>query len=132
MADVSVCASSPANIEQQFSDVELPCIFPFYFNGELFDTCIQLNQDDFVFPVNICPIRNVTTKVNDINSYTSEFLYEVLESYSLCPSNAAQQTGDLFPPLDPNDNTCGDVTNRFSPFSRCRNNCIRGMTIIRT
>ena len=130
MADVSVCASSPANIEQQFSDVELPCIFPFYFNGELFDTCIQLNQDDFVFPVNICPIRNVTTKVNDINSYTSEFLYEVLESYSLCPS-AAPQPGDLFPILDPNDDTCADIA-RSSPFSRCRNNCIRGIKFIRT
>ena len=127
VADVSVCANSPANIEQQFADTELPCIFPFYYNGELFDTCIQLNQDDFVFPVNICPIRNITTKRNGINSFTSEFLYEVLQSYSLCADEAAQSVGDLFPPINP-DLTCS-FFDRRSAFSRCRNNCVRGKLI---
>ena len=125
-----MCANSPANIEQEFLNTSLPCIFPYYLNGEYHDTCILLSQDDFVFPINICPIRNITTKIEGINSYTSEDLSNLLDSYNLCTDSSAQQPGDKFPPLNP-DLNC-DFFFRRSSFSRCKNNCIRGMHLIRT
>ena len=113
------------NIEQEFQDTELPCIFPYYLNGVLYETCRILKQDDFVFPVNICPIRNITTKINGINSYTADDFNDLLKSYSLCSRPDLQEPGDQFPPLDPNDDSCS-FFDRRSSFSRCKNNCIRG------
>ena len=85
-----------------------------------------LKQDDFVFPVNICPIRNITTKINGINSYTAENLNGLLESYSLCSRPDLEEPGDKFPPLDPSDDSCS-FFEKGSPFSTCKNNCIRGI-----
>ena len=85
VADVSVCANRPAFIEPEFANTEYPCIFPFYLNGEFHNACIQLSQDDFIYPVNICPIRNITTKTSDgINSYTYEDLNEILVFFRRC------------------------------------------------
>ena len=127
VADVSVCANTPANIEQDFFGTELPCIFPFYINGELYDTCRLLNRDDFIFPVNICPIRNITTKINGINSFTVDKIDDLLKSYLYCTNNAEQQQDDLLPPLDPYE-SCEFLQKR-SAFSRCENNCIRGILL---
>merc|ERR1712131_12288 len=98
-------------------------IFPFYINGELYDTCRLLNRDDFIVPVNICPVRNITTKINGINSYTVDKIDDLLESYLYCTNNETQQADDLLPPLDP-DKSCKFFKKR-SAFSRCKNNCIR-------
>ena len=48
-----------------------PCIFPFYYNGRLYKECILLEMADFVHRVR-CPTRNVTSKIDGINSFTSE------------------------------------------------------------
>lgn len=45
------------------------CIFPFYWNGKLFDQCTFLNVDNFLFPVFRCPTRNITRKIDGINSF---------------------------------------------------------------
>ena len=124
VADVSVCANAPTNIEELLEGTQLPCIFPFYINGEFFDTCRLLNQDDFVVPINICPIRNITTKINGINNYIIDDLNDLLVSYSFCPNPNLENPGDLAPPLDPSINSCTEL--KSSSFSRCKNNCNRG------
>jgi len=30
---------------------ELPCIFPFYWNEKLYDHCVFLEEEEFLFPV---------------------------------------------------------------------------------
>ena len=55
------------------------CIFPFYWNGKLFDRCAFLEEQEFLFPVFRCPIRNITRKINNINSFIyADFAKEVL------------------------------------------------------
>ena len=54
------------------------CIFPFYWNGKLIDKCAFLEQEEFLYPVFRCPIRNVTRKIEGINSFVfSDFLKQV-------------------------------------------------------
>ena len=56
------------------------CIFPFYWNGKLFDKCTFLEQDDFLFPVFRCPVRNITRKIDGVNSfYYKDLLRQVKE-----------------------------------------------------
>ena len=45
------------------------CIFPFYWNGELFDQCTFLEVEEFLYPVYQCPTRNITRKIDGINSF---------------------------------------------------------------
>ena len=45
------------------------CIFPFYWNEKLFDQCAFLEEQEFLFPVFRCPTRNITRKINNINSF---------------------------------------------------------------
>ena len=45
------------------------CIFPFYWNGKLYDKCTFLEEQEFPFPVFRCPTRNITRKINGINSF---------------------------------------------------------------
>ena len=44
-------------------------IFPFYWNGKLFDQCVFLEENEFLFPVARAPTRNITRKLNGINSF---------------------------------------------------------------
>jgi len=127
IADDSQCANRPTNIEQAFLEITLPCIFPFYLNGVRYDSCILFSNTDIVFPINRCPIRNITTKIDGINSFTATSTAELIESYQYCTNDALQQPGDLLPPLDPSLNDCDFFTER-SAFSQCRNNC-RGSKI---
>ena len=54
------------------------CIFPFYWNGKFIDRCAFLEEEEFLFPVFRCPIRNVTRKIDGINSFVfSDFLKQV-------------------------------------------------------
>lgn len=51
------------------SDQESFCIFPFYWNGRLHDECVFLEEQEFLFPVYRCPIRNTTRKIDGVNSF---------------------------------------------------------------
>ena len=51
-----------AEICRTIQDEESPCIFPFYWNGKLFENCAFLDEDNFPFPVFRCPIRKVLIK----------------------------------------------------------------------
>ena len=48
---------------------ESPCIFPFYWNGKLKEQCVFLDEEEFLFPVFRCPTRNITRKIDGINSF---------------------------------------------------------------
>ena len=60
------------------SKEERLCIFPFYWNEKLFDKCAFLEQDDFLIPVFRCPVRNITRKIEGVNSfYYTDILKQV-------------------------------------------------------
>ena len=48
---------------------EEPCIFPFFWNGKLYEQCVFLEEEEFNFPVFRCPVRNITRKIDGINSF---------------------------------------------------------------
>ena len=48
---------------------EKPCIFPFYWNGKLKEQCSFLEEQEFLFPMFRCPVRNITRKIQGINSF---------------------------------------------------------------
>ena len=56
------------------------CIFPFYWNGKLIEQCAFLEEEEFLFPVFRCPIRNVTRKINGINSFIYADLIKQVQS----------------------------------------------------
>ena len=59
---------------------EYECIFPFYYNGELYDKCSYLEYLDFLVqgPIYRCPTRNITRKINGINNFTeTDFITQV-------------------------------------------------------
>lgn len=94
---------------------ELECIFPFYYEGKLYDECILLQEDGFVYPVFRCPVRNITTKINGINSYQFQETTQ-----GLCCKNMT---------CDPNDTTCPD-TCRLPMLSQCKNDCPGGRCLM--
>ena len=51
------------------SDEESPCIFPFYWNGRRHEECVFLEEEEFLLPVFRCPIRNITRKIDGVNSF---------------------------------------------------------------
>ena len=59
---------------------EDPCIFPFYYEGQLYDQCAFLEYQEFLYqlPIYRCPIRNITRKIDGINSFLqSDFKKQV-------------------------------------------------------
>ena len=55
------------------------CIFPFYYEDKLFDGCTFLEDAEVLFPVYRCPTRNITRKIDDINSFKrQDFVKQVL------------------------------------------------------
>ena len=58
------------------------CIFPYYWNGKLIEQCALLEEEEFRFPIFRCPIRNITRKINGINSFIlSDFIKQVKIQY---------------------------------------------------
>ena len=58
------------------------CIFPFYYNGELYENCAFLEYEGFLVqgPIYRCPTRNITRKINGINNFTQEdFIKQVCD-----------------------------------------------------
>jgi len=106
------CRITPSNLIELFSG-EVECIFPFYYKGTKYNGCILFEEDGFVYPVFRCPTRNITTKIDGINSF--EFL-PLVDGY--CPTDPIDPTS----PLDPTQTDCSPFARR-SPFSQCKNNC---------
>ena len=65
--DKQVCRESIGDPKSE----ERECIFPFYYEGELKEECIlQTGDAEFIIPNFRCPTRNITTKINGINSFS--------------------------------------------------------------
>ena len=127
IADANTCANKPSNIQEEFEGLELPCIFPYHLNGVKYDSCQQFSIDEFVIPINRCPIRNITTKFDGYNSYTADKLPDLLDSYSIC-EESEKDPNDFLPALDPDRGQCG-LYESGGPFSRCKNNCNKGIVL---
>ena len=129
VSTVERCFSTrPVNIEQEFLESTFPCIFPFYLNGVRYDSCVLFSNTEVVYPINRCPIRNITTKIDGLNSYNASSDSDLIQSYEYCTNEALQYPGDLLPPLDPSINDC-NFFERRSAFSTCKNNCLGGKAL---
>ena len=111
------CTNTPSTLKEIREEIEQPCIFPYYVDGNLInDTCFKKGSDSFLDPVSRCPIWNITTKINGINNYnSSDPRLDTAGGY--CP-------GEDGSTLDP-DVTCS-LAEKFTPFSKCKNNCRGG------
>jgi len=109
------CRNTPSNQREVVFLHERECKFPFYYKKKIYNECILLDEDDYLYPVFRCPIRDITTKINGTNSFEFNSLTE-----GMCLSN---QTGDEFSSLDP---TIEECRRRRLPFSQCKNNCPGG------
>ena len=68
----NVCRIVPSTIIDLVFEGEFLCIFPYYFDGLLYTGCQMFNLGGFVIPIFKCPIRNITTKIDGINSFKSD------------------------------------------------------------
>lgn len=65
-----------------FSRKEELCIFPYYWNGKLFNECSLFEEEEFLLPAFQCPTRNITRKINGVNSFLySDFVKQVFILY---------------------------------------------------
>ena len=149
-----ICRTNPSNPLEELLTPEFPCIFPYYFDGQLIENnCIQLDIDNLNYPTFTCPIRNITRKYpgTNINSFTSDFIANLTNPLlglglddtflsetdidapagadegffnGLCEDPDSQQPGEALPPLNP-DLPCQKSQSR-SAFSLCKNNCPGG------
>jgi len=97
------------------------CKFPFYYKGKKFNECILLSddllsddEDEYLYSVFSCPVRDTTEKIDGINSFS--------KNDELC-LNAGM--------LDPSVQTCTPQEKRY-PFYECNNNCpgVRGLGLV--
>merc|ERR1712142_932179 len=65
----NTCRNTPSNAFDLREDIEIECIFPFYYNGKKYNECILFNELDFVYPRFSCPIRKMTTTTDGIISF---------------------------------------------------------------
>ena len=85
------CSQGTGNISDFNADVcrsanigEEPCIFPFYWNEKLYDQCVFLGEEEFLFPIFRCPVRNITRKIDGINSfYYKDIILQVYTLYCI-------------------------------------------------
>ena len=105
---------------------ELPCIFPFYYQGKRFDNCTLLQRSSFVEPVWRCPVFNITTKYRDtdINSYEED--PREPQSYCLNRANCLAPD-DCEVVLDPKA-TCPEFR-KFPAFATCKTDCPGGKSV---
>jgi len=103
------------NLGDPFSE-EKECIFPFYYNGELQTECaLQTIDSAIVVPNFVCPVRNITTKINGINSFNFTANVRGFLEYCL----------DADGNLDPDEKNCS-ILEKVPPLVPCKNDCPGG------
>ena len=139
---VERCKNIPSNVQEQFAG-ERDCIFPFYYNGRVYNECILFSELGFVYPAFRCPIFNITKKREYDGHMISDFGTEVnftatgipnrdcpgfacqmFQVNTYCAVNASDPNTELDPQKE-----C-DITGRRAPFSVCKNNCPGGFYFI--
>jgi len=117
---------------------EHPCIFPFYYRGRgPFNECTLFEEENFVYPVFRCPVRNITTKFpgTDVNHFEDDL--ELTGGYCI-DTKAADEACEGVPfdecdfrLLNPDITDCGPFFT-VQPFSTCKNDCpgVRSFGII--
>lgn len=63
------CQNTPSNLQEYLAG-EQDCIFPFYYNGQIYHKCILFTEAGFTYPAFRCPVHNITTKRDGINDFT--------------------------------------------------------------
>merc|ERR1719481_927817 len=89
------CRSTFSNVLEEVNELEEECKFPFWYGGVKYEKCILLYKDGFTYPVFQCPIRDITTKIDGVNSFPSLPIGE-----KICISDSSTELS----PLDPNIN----------------------------
>ena len=105
---------------------------PILLQGEVLQKKNLFVDDNFVFPVFLCPVRNITTKRPYTNPVTGEVLMvndfqDTGLLQGLCviqPTPEEAETGQLVT-LDPADESCFSFF-RVPAFSTCKNDCPGG------
>ena len=124
--DNRICRSNPRG-PFFFNADERTCIFPFFLDGRLIESCLQYDVGGLNFPVFTCPSYNITTKMPHegmmINSFQSEDLNALLLD-GMCPVDSSDPDSDL----DPTNTTCENYDRKL-PFYQCKNNCPGGEMI---
>merc|ERR1719189_2011773 len=94
---------------------EHPCIFPFYYRGKgPFNECTLFEEENFVYPVFRCPVRNITTKYpgtddnhfEDDLEFTSGYCIDTAAADEACKDLPAGEKCD-FRLLNPDITDCG-------------------------
>ena len=123
---------------------ERPCLFPFYWNGKLYDQCIMLEEDDAILPVFRCPTVNTVNKIDGINAWNYSDFEKHMKYGRLCVDtidedcNAVDEFQGVNRPagkcitVDPNglpDEVTPSCSGREKQgvFQPCKNNCKGGM-----
>ena len=120
----TVCRNTPSNLQEAGQEIEKPCLFPFYYDDQLYESCVLFDQNDFVLPIFRCPIRDTKRKYpgTNINWFQSDDLENILTG-GYCQSNSTGANDFLA--LDPDDKSCSSAQRRV-PFSQCKNDCPGG------
>ena len=113
-----VCRETISNLFTNRDERE--CIFPFYYNGVLYNECALFEQEGFVYPVFRCPVRNITTKRDGINDFKE---VELTAGYCAIQPTAEEAAEGQLVTLNPDDETCFIPV---PPFSTCKNDCPGG------
>ena len=120
----TICRNTPSNTLEASQEIEKPCLFPFYYDDQLYDSCVLFDQNDFVLPIFRCPYRDIKRKYpgTDINWFKSDDLESILTG-GFCPLD--YDGANNLPVLDPDDNSCLSSQRRVA-FSQCKNDCPGG------
>ena len=74
------------------------CIFPFYYNGKLYDQCAYLENEGYLVqgPIYRCPTRNITRKIDGISSFTDKDFIKQVRDFRNYPKLEKIDSTDLF------------------------------------
>ena len=128
--------SSTVTTISSFYGTERKCIFPFYYDNQLYTECASIGPSQLVYPIYRCPVRNITTKAPWTNPTNNQVemindFQQLDPSTGVCVKNPTPEEtaqGQLVT-LNPEDDTCFPFQ-RLPPFSTCKNDCPGGKSLV--